>query len=430
MDIRRALIVDDSKLVCFKLGKMLEEKGISSHAVGSGEEALVYLGTNPSPDVAFIDIMMPGMDGYQTIEAIRAQPAFAHLPVIMCSSNDTDEDRAQALRRGANGFLPKPPSSERLSRLLSNLSTALAPAPATPPAPTPPTPALTPTPPPAAGEHITAEVAGRLVREAVEAAERAVRTRMEDLTHRLALEVEETARRVAGTVATEAARTVAQRTAAETAAQNVGENARQMATQAAGEVVRNLVPELIPGLVQERMRMIAATMMPALAEQAIQEAGERVGPELLRQLAAPTAEATLRTALPEVVPGVISEVTARLRENLRTDLAREIPDKVGHAAAALLESDSFRLSMTKTVRHVAESIADQTARSVAEATAHAAVEKNLTQTATVKSSPGEQLAQEALRQIEELTQQLRTTKLALGAGLVVVILYLVTRLFI
>ena len=430
MDIRRALIVDDSKLVCFKLGKMLEEKGIPSHAVGSGEEALAYLGANHLPDVVFVDIMMPGMDGYQTIEAIRAQPALAHLPLIMCSSNDTDEDRAQAQRRGANGFLPKPPSPERLSRILSSLSPVISvPAPAlvsTAPAPTPalvPT-APAPTPPPA-GDIITAEVAARLIREAVEAAERAVHVRMEDLTHRLALETEEAARRVASSIAAETARTVAQRTAAETATQTGGENARQVAVQAAREVVRTLVPELV----QERVRMIASTMMPALAEQTIQEASEHLAPEILRQLAAPAAEATLRAALPGVMPGVISEVTTRLRENLRTDLARELSEKVGHAAATLLEGESFRQSMTRTVRSVAENIADQTARSVAEATTRAILEHSLAQAAG-KSSPSEQTAQEALHQIEALTSQLRTTQLALGAGLAVVILYLLTKLFI
>lgn len=129
MDIRRALIVDDSKLVCFQLSKILKDKGIASQAVHSGEDAITYLGNNPLPDVIFIDIMMPGMDGYQTTEAIRANPKLAQLPIIMCSSNDTDDDRAQAQQRGANGFLPKPPTPEQITKAFATLTPVAKPVP-------------------------------------------------------------------------------------------------------------------------------------------------------------------------------------------------------------------------------------------------------------------------------------------------------------
>lgn len=425
MDTRRALIVDDSKLVCFKLGKMLEEKGISSHAVNSGEEALTYLKANPIPDVVFVDIMMPGMDGYQTVEAIRGQPALVQLPVIMCSSNDTDEDRAQAKRRGANGFLPKPPSPDHLAQILSSLSSiSLESAAATPvstPAPT------------SSGDNITPEVVSRLTQEAIEAAERAVNTRLEDLTQRLGLEVEETARRVAGTLAIETSRSVAQRAATETAtqiatqiaAQTVTENLQKVAAQSAGEVARTMITELVPNLVLERMRAVATTTMPTIAEQTIQEATERLVPMILREMAATASETALRTALPKVE----TELAARLRENLHTDLARETTEKVARAVSVLLESDSFRQSMTRSVRTVSENIADQMARSVAETTARTIVEQTLAQ-AVNKLSPGEQNALEALRRVEILTLQLRRVTWALGAGLTVVVLYLLARLFI
>ncbi|CAK0764134.1 conserved hypothetical protein [Gammaproteobacteria bacterium] len=431
MDIRRALIVDDSKLVCFKLSKMLEEKGISSQAVNSGEDALTYLGTNPPPDVVFVDIMMPGMDGYQTVEAIRAQPALAQLPIIMCSSNDTDEDRAKAKQRGANGFLPKPPAPDHLFQTLAGLSTPAIPAPVVPvpvPAPAPvPTPAAhtqPPTPPGVDNNNIPTEVVGRLTREAVKAAEQAVNTRMEDLTHRLALEAEETARRITTTLATETARTVAQRTATEVVGQLAEKNIRQVATQAAGEVARTVVTELVPNLVLERMRALAATTMPAIAEQAIQEAVKRLIPEILQQIAAPATENTLRAAQPKILAE-----SAQLRENLRAELTRELPEKLANAATFFIESDSFRASVTQTVRGIAETVAEKVARPAAEAMTRAMLDQSRVRTAS-ETSPGEQIAREAQRQIEALKSKISRATLALGGGLAVVVLYLVARLFI
>jgi len=178
MDIRRALIVDDSKLVCFQLSKILKDKGIASQAVNSGEEAVAYLAKNPLPDVVFIDIMMPGMDGYQTTEAIRAQAALAHLPIIMCSSNDSDEDRAQAKQRGANGFLPKPPTAEQITKTFASLIP--------PPKKSDQPPVVqTTTPPPGEESELTA----RIKREAVVAAEQTMQSRGEELMRRFAGEL-------------------------------------------------------------------------------------------------------------------------------------------------------------------------------------------------------------------------------------------------
>ena len=74
MDIGRALIVDDSKVVQFKLKRMLEARGLGVDTASSGHEALDFLKSH-APDVIFMDFMMPDMDGYEVTGMITANPA-------------------------------------------------------------------------------------------------------------------------------------------------------------------------------------------------------------------------------------------------------------------------------------------------------------------------------------------------------------------
>ncbi len=93
MDIGRALIVDDSKVVQFKLKRMLEARGLGVDTASSGHEALDFLKSN-APDVIFMDFMMPDMDGYEVTGMITANPVTASIPVVMCTGHDTPQDRA------------------------------------------------------------------------------------------------------------------------------------------------------------------------------------------------------------------------------------------------------------------------------------------------------------------------------------------------
>ncbi len=411
MDVRQALIVDDSKLVCFKLGKMLEERGISSHAVGSGEEALVYLGANPPPDVVFIDIMMPGMDGYQTTAAIRAQGAFARLPIIMCSSNDTEADRAKARVQGANAFLPKPPAMEHLIQVLADLPPALT------AAPTPTKEAHAPT-------QITEDQIHRWIHEALAAAEQDLaarmenriqalanhwtqdatetsNTRMDDQTQQLILASEETARRVA----TESARQVAERVVSELSHEHI----REAAAQTTSEVARNLVLKWVPELVAERVT--------AIADQTVQATITRMAETLLQ----PVASSVVKS----MVPGILAEA----KTHRDAQLAHEIPSAVAQAVAAFLESESFRQSVHRTMSVVASSMVEPLARTTAENAARVAIDHALAQ-ALDKSSSTEQTTQAALQHLNASVEKLRYGTLAVGAGVLLIALYLAVKLFI
>jgi CheY-like chemotaxis protein len=120
MGLERALVVDDSKLARLTLTRMLEKRGIHVDGAASGEEAIGFL-ESVRPDVIFMDFMMPDMDGYTVAESILTNPRTWDIAVVMCTVQDTPEDRAKARQRGIRGFLTKPASEEALEGVLSAL---------------------------------------------------------------------------------------------------------------------------------------------------------------------------------------------------------------------------------------------------------------------------------------------------------------------
>ncbi|MFV8836244.1 response regulator [Aquisalimonas sp.] len=120
MALTRALVVDDSRLARVALSKLLGRRGIEVDVAGSGGEALEYLRTQ-APDVVFLDYMMPDMDGMEAARAIQALPERAPLPLVMYTSQDTDDDRLRAHELGVCGFLPKPTSENALDAVLADV---------------------------------------------------------------------------------------------------------------------------------------------------------------------------------------------------------------------------------------------------------------------------------------------------------------------
>jgi CheY-like chemotaxis protein len=120
MRLSHALIVDDSRTSAALLAKMLARSDISSDKVVSGEACLSYL-AGTSPDVIFMDHMMPGMDGFDAVKAIKQQPRLAAIPIVMYTSKGGDMYRGQAQALGAVGVLQKPAAEQDVVDLLQQL---------------------------------------------------------------------------------------------------------------------------------------------------------------------------------------------------------------------------------------------------------------------------------------------------------------------
>ncbi len=120
--LSHALIVDDSRTSAVLLGKMLARSDLSSDKVASGEECLSYL-AGTSPDIIFMDHMMPGMDGFDAVKAIKRQPRLAAIPIVMYTSKGGAMYRGQARALGAVGVLQKPAAEHDVTDLLQDIRT-------------------------------------------------------------------------------------------------------------------------------------------------------------------------------------------------------------------------------------------------------------------------------------------------------------------
>jgi len=87
-------------------------------AAGDGHEALDTLNDDGNFDLVLMDLMMPEMDGFKTIEKIRSDPDLQTLPIIALTAKTADEDRNKAIASGANDYLSKPVEPAELKRLL------------------------------------------------------------------------------------------------------------------------------------------------------------------------------------------------------------------------------------------------------------------------------------------------------------------------
>jgi CheY-like chemotaxis protein len=114
MSGRTILLVDDDARNLFALSSLLERRGINVLTAANGGDALDLLEKQSSISLVLMDIMMPGMDGYQTIKAVRENPRFERLPIIALTAKAMNEDRERCLEAGASDYLAKPVNTEQL----------------------------------------------------------------------------------------------------------------------------------------------------------------------------------------------------------------------------------------------------------------------------------------------------------------------------
>ena len=120
MGAKRALIVDDSKSARLFLSRILEKYEIDVYNAENAEAAIEYLASH-RPDVIFMDHLMPGMDGFQAVQAIKNNPLTATIPIMMYTSQEGELYLGQARALGAVGVLPKQIKPTDVSKVLYQL---------------------------------------------------------------------------------------------------------------------------------------------------------------------------------------------------------------------------------------------------------------------------------------------------------------------
>ncbi len=111
---RTVLLVDDDPRNIFALASALERRGMNVLTATTGLEAITLIEETPSLAIVLMDIMMPEMDGYQTIERIRQDRAYRRLPIIALTAKAMKGDREKCLEAGASDYLAKPVNTEQL----------------------------------------------------------------------------------------------------------------------------------------------------------------------------------------------------------------------------------------------------------------------------------------------------------------------------
>jgi HAMP domain-containing protein/CheY-like chemotaxis protein/GAF domain-containing protein len=111
---RKVLVVDDDVRNIFAISSVLERRGMTVLSAGTGREAIGTIETTPDLAIVLMDIMMPEMDGYETMQVIRQNPDLRRLPIIALTAKAMKGDRERCLEAGASEYLAKPVNTEQL----------------------------------------------------------------------------------------------------------------------------------------------------------------------------------------------------------------------------------------------------------------------------------------------------------------------------
>jgi class 3 adenylate cyclase len=116
----RILVVDDTPANVKLLVDVLAARGYAVDSAADGDEALAKIAAQP-PDLVLLDIMMPGLSGYDVCRRLRAEPATALLPIVLCTSLDPHRERLHGIEAGADDFLSKPVNQSELFARVKSL---------------------------------------------------------------------------------------------------------------------------------------------------------------------------------------------------------------------------------------------------------------------------------------------------------------------
>jgi CheY-like chemotaxis protein len=321
MSIQSALVVDDSKVAHIKLRRLLEKRSITVDWVNSGEDAVTALETQ-TPDIVFMDILMPGMDGFETTKTILATPKNTDLAIVMCSGNDSEEDRQKAVTIGAAGYIGKPYTDDELAKVLEEVSARVPSKPAVEEAATKapaPEPAEAPTEAAAAAPGIDVNA---IVAQARAAAQQAA----EETFARLGAQLRDELTAIASASGRDAAMEVAGDTAA-TVAQNA---AQEIARATVEEVVGQRVKEAVAAMPHPSGGLDAAAVTTAIRHFIVSDDFKR---QVASSIPAPALDEARITQVADAAARDVATKVSQTATRDATDTARKVAQETARIAA-------------------------------------------------------------------------------------------------
>ena len=120
MPIQKILLVDDSKTELHFLSELLSKRGYAVRTAENGEDAMRRLGEE-KPDLILMDVVMPGLNGFQATRAISRDPDTRTIPIILCTSKSQETDKIWGMRQGARDYVVKPVNRDELLAKIASI---------------------------------------------------------------------------------------------------------------------------------------------------------------------------------------------------------------------------------------------------------------------------------------------------------------------
>jgi len=124
MSIKKILIVDDSAIDRKVLCDLLQRHGYRVITAEDGEQGIA-LAHSEYPDLILMDVVMPGINGFEATRTLSRDPATRHIPIVICSSKQQETDRLWGIRQGAHAYFTKPVDAKQLLDGISALGKAV-----------------------------------------------------------------------------------------------------------------------------------------------------------------------------------------------------------------------------------------------------------------------------------------------------------------
>jgi CheY-like chemotaxis protein len=335
-----AFLVDDSKSARIVLSRLLKKNGFDQVEMAeSGEQALEQL-KNTTPDAIFVDFLMDGMDGLETINEIKKDPRFVSTPVVMCTANEGDEYVRAAVDHGALGILAKPPTDQSLGEIIDMIE-----------------------------KHQQEEAAKVAAKAAVPLVEEVPAAEQTPSEAPVAVPVgfrESDVRRIAAEVANEEFQTAARQ--AEQVAEGMLERLlSEKLDRAVAAYLGEHLKSLVNDLVASRLEAVKPPQIDLddLRSQVVQEVNSELE-EFVRQLNQRTVEGLIETSIYEQITEVASDFSKRLQESEQRILER-VPEKnemINHIR--VVTEGSLEAQVRETATQVAQEISNSVATETVE----------------------------------------------------------------
>ena len=357
---KQAFLVDDSKSARIVLSRMLKKSGFDGVEMAeSGEEALERLKAL-TPDAIFVDFLMDGIDGLETITEIKKDPRFDTTPIVMCTANEGDEYVRAAVDHGALGILAKPPTEESLGEIIDLI------------------------------EQHQQEVAASAAAEAEQKIEE--REAPVDVADRVTAEAavaagglsDEDVRRIAQEVATQTAEQAARRAAQQAADQVARETAEQVVAKAVDErfdaALSAYLDQRLEPMVADLVRKGVESVKPAEVDSdAIREGVvEQVNHDLedfVRQLNQRSVEELIQAGVHEQVMDLADDFSKRLKDQ-EARILEQVPEKNDMIEHIRVITEG---SLEAHVHETATQVAHEVSNSVATETVEQMLDQHLAQ---------------------------------------------------